>query len=230
MLSNSTTSGLVGYPFLIPYFIQTDSEGIVLDVCEKFDELLSCLHIQDPIGNPALTLFSSIADHIPSLMTEIGEGGFPHSFDIHLKNKSSKTDWIRWLSIPLPAKDGRPSGWQLTGIHVETAACNTRKMTRANLPSQPEEEILSFDSIINSLRGIFYSVEDKGRILRENNTIELNIADDGFGFDPETVKLKEGLGLKNIMSRADLFNGKVTMVAAPQKGCKLSVQIPIDHL
>jgi PAS domain S-box-containing protein len=59
------------------------------------------------------------------------------------------------------------------------------------------------------------------------NGIELNITDDGNGFDPENPKNKKGLGLSNIMSRAGLFGGKVTILSAPGKGCTLRVQVPI---
>lgn len=59
------------------------------------------------------------------------------------------------------------------------------------------------------------------------NTIKLNIADDGKGFDPEKIKAKKSMGFSNIFSRADLFDGKMSIVSAPEKGCKLKVQIPI---
>jgi signal transduction histidine kinase len=61
------------------------------------------------------------------------------------------------------------------------------------------------------------------------NRIELNITDDGKGFNPEKVKGKKGLGLSNIMSRADLFGGKVTIMSAPGRGCKLRVQVPVQN-
>jgi signal transduction histidine kinase len=59
------------------------------------------------------------------------------------------------------------------------------------------------------------------------NNIELSITDDGKGFNPEKVR-KKGLGLSNIMSRADLFGGKVTIQSAPGHGCKLRVQVPVE--
>jgi PAS domain S-box-containing protein len=59
------------------------------------------------------------------------------------------------------------------------------------------------------------------------NRIELNITDDGKGFNLEKVKNKKGLGLSNIMSRADLFGGKVTIMSSPGRGCKLRVQVPV---
>jgi PAS domain S-box-containing protein len=65
-------------------------------------------------------------------------------------------------------------------------------------------------------------------ILEEgDNSVGLNISDDGKGFHPEKVKNKKGLGLSNIMSRADLFGGKLTIVSAPGEGCKLRVQVPV---
>jgi PAS domain S-box-containing protein len=60
------------------------------------------------------------------------------------------------------------------------------------------------------------------------NRIELNITDDGKGFNPGKIKNKKGLGLSNIMSRADLFGGKVTIMSAPGQGCKLRVQVPVQ--
>jgi signal transduction histidine kinase len=59
-----------------------------------------------------------------------------------------------------------------------------------------------------------------------DSRIELSITDDGKGFDPYKAG-KKGLGLSNIMSRADLFGGKVTIQSAPGRGCKLRVQVPV---
>ncbi|HEY4286865.1 MAG TPA: PAS domain S-box protein [Puia sp.] len=59
-----------------------------------------------------------------------------------------------------------------------------------------------------------------------DNNIELSITDDGKGFNPEKVR-KKGLGLSNIISRADLFGGKVTIQSSPGRGCKLRVQVPV---
>jgi signal transduction histidine kinase len=50
--------------------------------------------------------------------------------------------------------------------------------------------------------------------------IELHIKDDGIGFD--TSKKSEGVGLKNIKTRAALYNGKVSVVSSPGNGCEIS--------
>jgi PAS domain S-box-containing protein len=62
------------------------------------------------------------------------------------------------------------------------------------------------------------------------NMIDLTIIDDGQGFDMEKVKLKKGVGLSNIISRAELFNGKVAIKTAPGKGCSLNINVPISNL
>jgi len=61
----------------------------------------------------------------------------------------------------------------------------------------------------------------------EEEFLELSIVDDGVGFEPD--KVKRGLGLSNISSRANLFNGKVELLTSPGKGCKLHVWVPLDN-
>lgn len=67
-------------------------------------------------------------------------------------------------------------------------------------------------------------------LFTEDNTINISISDDGKGFDPEQVRHKKGVGLFNITSRAELFNGKVNINSSPGKGCTLNVNIPISNL
>ena len=65
-------------------------------------------------------------------------------------------------------------------------------------------------------------------LVMEDNAVDLSISDDGKGFDLETVKGKKGMGLSNISSRAELFNGQVNIVTAPGKGCKMKIHVPIQ--
>ncbi|MBP6686405.1 MAG: PAS domain S-box protein [Lacibacter sp.] len=62
----------------------------------------------------------------------------------------------------------------------------------------------------------------------EENKVYLFIADDGKGFDLQTVK--KGQGLMNIKSRAELQDGSVEILTNPGQGCKLVIQIPINIL
>ena len=63
-----------------------------------------------------------------------------------------------------------------------------------------------------------------------NGAIELVIADDGKGFNLDNNKSKKGVGLSNIASRVELFNGKVNIITSPGKGCRLLVKVlPISN-
>jgi two-component system sensor histidine kinase UhpB len=55
--------------------------------------------------------------------------------------------------------------------------------------------------------------------------VKLLITDDGIGFDT-TVK-HDGLGLKNIATRAAVHNGKLLLESSPGNGCSLSIQFPL---
>jgi len=63
-------------------------------------------------------------------------------------------------------------------------------------------------------------------LFPEEGNVELIIADDGIGFDPETIK--KGMGLKNMRSRAELLSGKLDVISTPGKGSKIKVLIPIN--
>ncbi|HUR11944.1 MAG TPA: PAS domain S-box protein [Flavitalea sp.] len=67
-------------------------------------------------------------------------------------------------------------------------------------------------------------------LVVDDDAIELIISDNGIGFDPDSVKNKKGVGLYNITSRAELFNGKVNIVTAPGNGCKLNINVPLLNL
>lgn len=63
------------------------------------------------------------------------------------------------------------------------------------------------------------------QLMVNDTEIELKITDDGKGFDPDQLKLKKGVGLSNISSRVELFNGKLKIISSPGKGCKLIVKV-----
>jgi two-component system, NarL family, sensor histidine kinase UhpB len=51
--------------------------------------------------------------------------------------------------------------------------------------------------------------------------IDLLMEDDGKGFVTNTPR--KGIGINNIISRAELFNGKVEIISSPGEGCRLKV-------
>jgi two-component system sensor histidine kinase UhpB len=59
------------------------------------------------------------------------------------------------------------------------------------------------------------------KLYRENNKIILSIKDNGKGFI--VSERRNGVGLTNISSRAEILNGMVEIDSAPGKGCTLKV-------
>ncbi len=57
------------------------------------------------------------------------------------------------------------------------------------------------------------------RIDIDPPTAVVKITDNGIGFEPD--KLVTGIGLKNIRSRLNMFNGQLEIDSAPGKGCEL---------
>jgi signal transduction histidine kinase len=63
------------------------------------------------------------------------------------------------------------------------------------------------------------------RLYFDQKYFHLHYADDGKGFDPQTVK--KGIGLESIRSRVDFYKGSTVFTATPGKGCRIVIKIPI---
>jgi len=63
------------------------------------------------------------------------------------------------------------------------------------------------------------------RITTIKEQVIVTINDDGKGFDPGIKK--KGIGLTNILSRTQLFNGHIEIKSAPGKGCRITATIPL---
>lgn len=61
-------------------------------------------------------------------------------------------------------------------------------------------------------------------IGEKDNQLWIQTKDDGIGFDVH--QLREGIGLYNIYSRVDAYNGEVEIESAPGKGCRIDIKIP----
>ncbi len=96
-----------------------------------------------------------------------------------------------------------------------------------------QQKLMIFRIAQEQVNNVMKHAQAKNLIIElfaEDNMINISISDDGKGFDPEQVRHKKGVGLFNITSRAELFNGKVSINSAPGKGCTLNINIPISNL
>jgi len=65
------------------------------------------------------------------------------------------------------------------------------------------------------------------RLGRNEECIDLSIVDDGIGF--LLSQPRKGIGLHNIMSRAELYNGNVDIQSEPGKGCSILINFPQEN-
>ena len=77
-----------------------------------------------------------------------------------------------------------------------------------------------FNNIIKHAQAHTVNIE----LFEKNNFIDLNIQDDGKGFDPK--ERRKGVGLSNILSRIELFDGKLEVISSKGHGCMLKVHVP----
>jgi two-component system, NarL family, sensor histidine kinase UhpB len=77
-----------------------------------------------------------------------------------------------------------------------------------------------FNNIIKHAQAHNVKIE----LVEKNNFIDLNIEDDGKGFDPK--ERRKGVGLSNILSRIELFDGKLEVISSKGHGCTIRVHVP----
>lgn len=64
------------------------------------------------------------------------------------------------------------------------------------------------------------------QLARDEKNIILSVADDGVGFDSDHQK--NGIGLYNIISRVEVYQGSLSMETSPGNGCKFDILFPVS--
>ncbi len=93
----------------------------------------------------------------------------------------------------------------------------------------PEREMMLYRVIQELLQNIHkHAGADTIQMTytQSEDTIELMIADDGKGFDPE--RIERGLGLKSIHSRVEFLAGSFVMESTPSIGTTTRISIPVS--
>ena len=65
-------------------------------------------------------------------------------------------------------------------------------------------------------------------LSQNKKSIVISIFDNGVGFD--TTKKSKGIGVSNIISRAELYKGTANFISQPGNGCSLMVSFPVDSV
>ena len=103
-------------------------------------------------------------------------------------------------------------------------------MEGLNLPKAVEEGLyrIAQEALNNALKHAkASSVTVRIRPI-EADVVELEIADDGKGFDPEAVGDQGGMGLVNMRERAERLGGTLQIISAPGEGTRVRVRVGLD--
>ncbi|MBT2143598.1 sensor histidine kinase [Rhodanobacter sp. LX-100] len=65
-------------------------------------------------------------------------------------------------------------------------------------------------------------------LVERGGRLQLQIVDDGCGFDPERAQAVGGIGLGGIRERLQLFNGQLELRSAAGHGTRLRALVPLD--
>ena len=65
-------------------------------------------------------------------------------------------------------------------------------------------------------------------VSNDAENVTMLIEDDGIGFEPQQTR--KGIGIANILSRVESYNGSAVIHSQPGKGCTLTVNIPLTEL
>ncbi|MFP4107136.1 MAG: PAS domain S-box protein [Phycisphaerae bacterium] len=104
------------------------------------------------------------------------------------------------------------------------------------VPLADDAKILLFQSVRELL---FNSVKHSGTdtagvsIMREKDGMTITVADDGAGFEPQTLTCRGegngGFGLFSIRERLDLLGGHMKIDSAPGQGSRFTLWLPVEQ-
>lgn len=116
----------------------------------------------------------------------------------------------------------------LTNLKINTALKTNLTYSIPDSMVQDDLKLNIYRMIQEQLNNIQKYAEAKNvdiDITLKNKFICITISDDGKGF--KTTLQRKGIGISNIIYRAECFNGKVFIKSSPGKGCKMRIKIPV---
>jgi signal transduction histidine kinase len=137
--------------------------------------------------------------------------------------------------------------WKKSGLNCFKSDINKyiediKRYSDINIPFyiKGNEELLSINQKKAFYRMICEGIGNAVRHGKANNidislniekeSVELNIIDDGVGFDLSKVNTQEtkGLGIQNLYQLTESLNGEIKIISARGKGTRIVVHIPIN--
>lgn len=174
-------------------------------------------------------LFMDTAKRIPGQTNALLDKAIEYQLlalqEIRKLSKSLSTSNVKTVGLKESVEDIVENMQLLQQIEVELIF-NERVEARLS----DDQKLMLFRIIQEQTNNIIKHAKAKSvqiMINKTNNMIRLVISDNGVGFDT-SGKSTKGIGFLNIISRADVYNGKVNIVSSPGNGCTLEICFPID--
>lgn len=97
------------------------------------------------------------------------------------------------------------------------------------LPIRIEEEMYRIaQEGLNNIVKHAEATEVQIKLKYDENTVLLEMIDDGKGFDPAVAHRSGGFGLQGIQERVKQLGGTLKIESSPLKGTHLSARIPLE--
>jgi signal transduction histidine kinase len=137
--------------------------------------------------------------------------------------KSLNTDRIRFSGLAETTKLEldriNRSGVIQTSLHIFGTEKNIHD----------EKKLIIFRIIQEALHNILkHSGATRADVIFHFNAtnLKVDIADNGAGFDTKLQAIKDGLGLHNMIKRAEMIGGRVAIESSPGKGTEITIVSP----
>jgi signal transduction histidine kinase/ligand-binding sensor domain-containing protein len=137
------------------------------------------------------------------------------------------------LRPPELETEGLVSALQLRLDAVENRVGMEARLSAGELPALPPEVTeslyrIALEALNNALKhaqadAIAVNLHSEGKV------VSLEVADNGQGFDPNTVQGGGGMGLIGIQERVDRMEGELIIDSAPDRGTSLRVSVEVPQ-
>ena len=103
---------------------------------------------------------------------------------------------------------------------VETDLANLSELYTVNLWH-------IFQEAFSNIEKYAHATKISVNMSTRDSALNLEITDDGVGFDLQKAELGKGYGISNIKDRAERLGGILVIASSPGHGTRLEIRIPI---
>jgi ligand-binding sensor domain-containing protein/signal transduction histidine kinase len=140
-------------------------------------------------------------------------------FELH-RPELGKSGLVGALQARLDAVERRG------GMHSELLVEGNEKLPRA---VQEELYNIAHEALNNTLKHA-HANNVSIRLRFDETETEMEVCDDGVGFDAAVNQMSGGFGISGMRERAQKIGGVLLVVSSPGEGTKVSVRVPMDAL